>query len=126
MWIELLSPTQPMDFLTQLIYLLHQLIRLISSVTYLVETLKSLFRRRPPMGFQVPKQRYQPPKKGKWSKSYLNDPKNRQLQHDLLTLLRGDVPTAKRLLGQQRRLHPGKSDNWYLEKVIHDLQRDRV
>ncbi|MDM9381174.1 hypothetical protein QUB80_10710 [Chlorogloeopsis sp. ULAP01] len=59
------------------------------------------------------------------SLSYLSDPKNRQLQKQLLTLLRGDVSAAKRLLKHQRQLHPGKSDNWYLEKVIYDLQRDR-
>jgi hypothetical protein len=59
------------------------------------------------------------------SLSYLSDPKNRQLQKQLLTLLRGDTAAAKRLLKQQRQLHPGKSDNWYLEKVIYDLKRDR-
>ncbi len=62
---------------------------------------------------------------GKISHSYRTDPKNRQLQSQLLNLLQGDVPTAKRLLQQQRRMHPGKSDNWYLEKVIWDLERDR-
>ncbi|WP_242055459.1 hypothetical protein [Nostoc flagelliforme] len=47
------------------------------------------------------------------------------MQSDLLTLLKGDVATAKRLLLQQRRRKPGQSDNWYLEKVIYDLERDR-
>lgn len=59
------------------------------------------------------------------SRSYRNDPKNRQLQSDLLAILQGDVRTAKRLLKQQRQLAPGRSDNWYLEKVIYDLERDR-
>ncbi|MBD2519949.1 hypothetical protein H6G93_34410 [Nostoc sp. FACHB-973] len=59
------------------------------------------------------------------SHSYRTDPTNRALQSDLLILLKGDVRTAKRLLLQQRRRHPGKSDNWYLEKVIYDLERDR-
>jgi hypothetical protein len=63
--------------------------------------------------------------RGRVSHSYANDPKNRQLQNDLLILLKGDVRTAKRLLAQQRRKNPGKSDNWYLEKVIYDLERDR-
>ncbi|OYD99816.1 hypothetical protein CDG79_38710 [Nostoc sp. 'Peltigera membranacea cyanobiont' 232] len=63
--------------------------------------------------------------RGNKSHSYRNDPKNRYLQSDLLTLLKGDVATAKRLLAQQRRKSPGQSDNWYLEKVIHDLERDR-
>lgn len=63
--------------------------------------------------------------RGRVSHSYRTDPRNRYLQSDLLILVKGDVPTAKRLLAQQRRKHPGKSDNWYLEKVIHDLERDR-
>ncbi|WP_242063488.1 hypothetical protein [Nostoc sp. FACHB-892] len=62
---------------------------------------------------------------GKVSQSYRSDPRNRALQSDLLTLLKGDVATAKRLLLQQRRRKPGQSDNWYLEKVIYDLERDR-
>ncbi|MBD2342860.1 hypothetical protein [Anabaena subtropica] len=63
--------------------------------------------------------------RGKVSTSFLTNPKNRQLQKRLLVLLCGDVATAKRLLRQQRQLHRGKSDNWYLEKVIYDLERDR-
>ncbi|WP_339384939.1 hypothetical protein [Iningainema tapete] len=47
------------------------------------------------------------------------------LQRELLKLLCGEVDTAERLLQQQRRLHPGKSDRWYLEKFIYDLKRDR-
>ncbi|MEA5601063.1 hypothetical protein [Nostoc sp. UHCC 0252] len=62
---------------------------------------------------------------GNKSHSYRTDPRNRYLQADLLTLLKGDVPAAKRLLLQQRRKNPGQSDNWYLEKVIRDLERDR-
>jgi len=74
-----------------------------------------------------PKPEAQPVKKlrGKVSQSYRSDPKNRALQEDLLTLLRNDIPAAKRLLVYQRQLNPGKSDNWYLEKVIYDLERDR-
>lgn len=63
--------------------------------------------------------------KGNISHSYRNDPKNRHLQHQLIGMLRGDTALAKRLLKQQRKIHPGRSDNWYLEKVIYDLERDR-
>ncbi|MBW4425931.1 MAG: hypothetical protein KME50_16140 [Nostoc desertorum CM1-VF14] len=66
-----------------------------------------------------------PKPRAKVSRSYRTDPTNRALQNDLLILLKGDVPTAKRLLLQQRRHNPGQSDNWYLEKVIYDLERDR-
>lgn len=70
--------------------------------------------------------RPQPPRpRGRISQSYRTDPRNRYLQSDLLVLVKGDVAAAKRLLAQQRRKHPGKSDNWYLEKVIYDLERDR-
>jgi len=62
---------------------------------------------------------------GRVSHSYRNDPKNRELQSQLLSMMQGDVPAAKRLLLQQRRSQPGKPDNWYLEKVIRDLERDR-
>lgn len=57
--------------------------------------------------------------------SYRIDPDNRALQQKLFNLVGGDVAIAKRLLRQQRQLHQGKSENWYLEKVIYDLERDR-
>jgi hypothetical protein len=63
--------------------------------------------------------------RGKVSHSYRTDPKNRNLQHQLIQMLRGDAALAKRLLRQQRQINPGRSDNWYLEKVIYDLERDR-
>lgn len=87
-----------------------------------------LFRPRPkPDSNPEPKPETLPVNKirGKTSHSYRTDPKNRALQADLLGLLKNDVPTAKRLLLYQRQLNPGKSDNWYLEKVIYDLERDR-
>ncbi len=68
---------------------------------------------------------HRPQPRGRVSQSYRTDPKNRQLQSELMVLLQGNVGTAKRLLRQQRRMRPGKSDNWYLEKVIYDLERDR-
>lgn len=66
-----------------------------------------------------------PKVQGKVSRSYRTDPKNRNLQHQLIQMLRGDAALAKRLLRQQRQINPGRSDNWYLEKVIYDLERDR-
>ncbi|MFB2770355.1 ABC transporter permease [Pelatocladus sp. BLCC-F211] len=50
---------------------------------------------------------------------------NHELQRKLLQLLRGDKATANRLIRQQRQMHPGRSDKWYLEKAIWDLERDR-
>ncbi|BAY16898.1 hypothetical protein NIES21_27320 [Anabaenopsis circularis NIES-21] len=52
-------------------------------------------------------------------------PANKKLQQELLTLLHGNTEIATRLLQQQQNLNPGYSADWYLEKVIHDLKRDR-
>lgn len=115
-----------MELLTQILYLLQQIVYLIASVEDLFARLRH-YKFREPIGFQIPKKPRRSPqqRQGKWSSSYRNDPRNRELQHRLIGLLRGDIATAKRLLKQQRQLHKGKSDNWYLEKVIYDLERDR-
>ncbi|MEH2287154.1 hypothetical protein [Nostoc sp.] len=117
-----------MDSLINILYLIRNLIIGFVRLIYLLEqlqlTLQKLFpRRQTQASYQSSPPR---PKSGqKWSKSYLNDPRNRQLQHDLIAMLHGDIAIAKRLLQQQRQLHRGQSDNWYLEKVIEDLKRDR-
>ncbi|MBE9205618.1 hypothetical protein IQ244_03655 [Nostoc sp. LEGE 06077] len=117
--------TQAMDVLAQLLYLLRLVINLIYQISYLWELLKHLFKPRVPFGFSVSKPQHQPRRNQRYSRSYRTDPKNRELQRKLLEMLRGDTATAKRLLKHQRQLHKGKSDNWYLEKVIYDLERDR-
>ena len=50
---------------------------------------------------------------------------NRELQHKLLRLLHNDRGAAFRLLSHVKMKNPGKSTNWYFEKVIYDLERDR-
>ena len=45
------------------------------------------------------------------------------LRRKLLNLVHRD--TADRLISSAKRQHPGKSERWYLEKVIYDLQRGR-
>ncbi|MCJ8279987.1 MAG: hypothetical protein MJK14_08730 [Rivularia sp. ALOHA_DT_140] len=47
----------------------------------------------------------------------------RTLRRKLLNLVHHD--TADRLISSAKRQHPGKSERWYLEKVIYDLQRGR-
>ena len=42
----------------------------------------------------------------------------------LLQAVKGDRALAKRLLENARLKHPGKSNNWYIEKVIYDIERD--
>ncbi|WP_245894967.1 hypothetical protein [Nostoc cycadae] len=114
-----------MDVLAQLLYFLRLVIHLIYQISYLWELLKHLFQPRVPFRYPTSKTQHQPRRNQKYSRSYITDPKNRELQHKLIEMFRGDSATAKRLLKRQRQLHKGKSDNWYLEKVIYDLERDR-
>lgn len=50
---------------------------------------------------------------------------SRELQRKLLRLLHNDPDTANRLLSQVKMKNPNRSINWYVEKVIYDLERDR-
>jgi hypothetical protein len=50
---------------------------------------------------------------------------SRRLQKKLLRLLHDDRDTANRLLSQAQRKNPNKSVDWYAEKAIYDLERDR-
>jgi hypothetical protein len=43
----------------------------------------------------------------------------------LLEAVRGNQALAKRLLEQAKFKYPGKSERWYVEKVIYDAQRDQ-
>lgn len=58
-------------------------------------------------------------------KPWGSSPSSQQLHSKLLRLLRGDRKAAHRLLEHVRHMHPGRSERWYYEKVIYDLQRDR-
>lgn len=42
-----------------------------------------------------------------------------------LILLVGDCSTAERLVSSARKRHPGQTEDWYWEKSIYDLERDR-
>lgn len=56
---------------------------------------------------------------------YLPGAASKNLQNELLALLSGNGHVATRLLKHQQKLNPGRSLDWYLEKVIYDLKRDR-
>ncbi|HEY9736542.1 MAG TPA: hypothetical protein V6D06_09675 [Trichocoleus sp.] len=43
----------------------------------------------------------------------------------LLRLVGGNRATVERLLLQVRQRYPGRSEQWYWEKAIYDIQRDR-
>lgn len=53
------------------------------------------------------------------------DQANRRLQRKLLSLLHDNRGAAHRLLMQAWLKYPGKVPDWYVEKVIYDLERDR-
>lgn len=48
----------------------------------------------------------------------------RPLQKKLLLLLHGDRQAANRLLSAAKDRNPGRTVQWYAEKVLFDLQRD--
>ncbi|HEY9711080.1 MAG TPA: hypothetical protein V6D48_22930 [Oculatellaceae cyanobacterium] len=50
---------------------------------------------------------------------------NRSLETRLVLLLRNDIQAAHRLVSSARSRHPGRHENWYWEKAIADLERDR-
>lgn len=47
------------------------------------------------------------------------------IESQLLTLVNGDRSTALRLVKSAKNSHPGRSEDWYWEKAIEDLIRDR-
>ena len=50
---------------------------------------------------------------------------SRPLQHKLLRLLHEDRGAAHRLFTHASLKYPGKDPDWYAEKIIYDLVRDR-
>lgn len=48
-----------------------------------------------------------------------------KLRKKLMRLLHDDRETANRLLSQAKLKHPNRSVDWYVDKVIYDLERDR-
>jgi hypothetical protein len=53
------------------------------------------------------------------------DQASRKLQKKLLRLLHDDRDTANRLVSQVKMKNPNRSIDWYVDKVIYDLERDR-
>ena len=48
-----------------------------------------------------------------------------ELRQRLFTLVQGDWNLAERLLDSAKMNYPGQTEDWYWEKVIYDLERDR-
>ena len=47
-----------------------------------------------------------------------------KLRYRLLRLVGGQWEIAQRLIEQAKFYYPGMSEEWYIETVIHDLERD--
>jgi hypothetical protein len=50
---------------------------------------------------------------------------NPEIYDRLVMLLRGDLQCIERLLNSVRLKHPERSEQWYWEKILYDLERDR-
>jgi hypothetical protein len=84
-------------------------------IGYLIRTVQSEQQRTQPQRGRT--QRQQRP---------TSSPKaNPQLQSQLLNMVGGNREIAHRLVNFARANKPGQSENWYLEKAIEDLVRDR-
>ena len=53
------------------------------------------------------------------------DQVSHSLRNKLLRLLHEDYGAASRLFAHTSVKYPGKAPNWYVEKIIYDLERDR-
>lgn len=53
----------------------------------------------------------------------LASPAESRLQRQLMTIVHGNRSTADRLVSYEKSRNPGKTEQWYLEKVIYDLRR---
>jgi high-affinity Fe2+/Pb2+ permease len=47
------------------------------------------------------------------------------LKNRLIAILSGDTAAAERLIEQAKQNYPGMPENWYCERVLDDLERDR-
>ncbi|MBW4570376.1 MAG: ABC transporter permease [Tolypothrix carrinoi HA7290-LM1] len=48
-----------------------------------------------------------------------------RMKNRLVSLLSGDTAAADRLIEQAKQNHPGMPEDWYWERAIADLERDR-
>ena len=49
-----------------------------------------------------------------------------ELQRRLINMLAGDRAAAGRLVGRIRENHPGMPENWYWQRAIEEVERDRI
>ncbi|MBW4475122.1 MAG: hypothetical protein KME45_32795 [Stenomitos rutilans HA7619-LM2] len=56
----------------------------------------------------------------------LTSPVSREVQNKLFAMVNGDNSMANRLLDHTRKLNSHRTEQWVWEKVIYDLERDRM
>lgn len=75
------------------------------------------------------RQQAQPAGRGLAHREYIDDDEfvgpDSQLKTRLINLLAGDVKGADRLIAQAKQTYPNMPENWYWERVIADIERDR-
>lgn len=49
-----------------------------------------------------------------------------ELQYRLISMLAGDAAAAERLVAKIRQNHPGMPEDWYWQRAIKDVERDRL
>ncbi|OUL36367.1 hypothetical protein BV372_08090 [Nostoc sp. T09] len=111
---EVALPTSFMEILLGIIIRV-LMYALIWVIWMLFQEIKKQKQASSPAQKQPNKPRYTPPKP-------TVDPK---LQLRLLNMVAGDHGICYRLVEIARRSNPGRSEQWYWEKAIEDLIRDR-
>jgi hypothetical protein len=51
---------------------------------------------------------------------------DRELQRRVIHRLAGDEAAAERLVNRIRQNHPGMPENWYWQRALEDVERDRL
>ncbi len=51
---------------------------------------------------------------------------DRELQYRLINMLAGDTAAAERLVAKIRQNHPGMPEDWYWQRAINTVERDRL
>jgi hypothetical protein len=49
-----------------------------------------------------------------------------ELQSQLISMLAGDRAAAERLVNRIKQNHPGRAENWYWQRAIEQVKRDRL
>ncbi len=71
------------------------------------------------------KQAFAALKQAQASQSVVSETRVEQLRKQLMALVGGQWAIAERFLRQVKDQYPGRSEEWYLETVVLDLERDR-